>query len=136
MKKVTIIFSICFFTAIFAFGQDNTNFPVNYNQDAFYPKGDYALMMYFFKNIKYTDDAVKNNIKGTAVISFTVLPDSSVSEVVPLSKIGYGIEEQVADLTKKLRYAPAVINGTKYPSSIIINVRINAEDSKAVLIEK
>lgn len=136
MKKVITIFCICFFTAIVAFGQDDINFPVNYNQDAFYPKGDLALTMYFFKNIKYNDDAVKNNIKGTAVMSFTVLPDSSVSEVVPLSKIGYGIEEQVADLAKKLRYAPAVINGTRYPSSIIINVRVNAEDSKAVLIEK
>ena len=134
MKKPIILFFICFFTAMITFGQGN--FPINYNQDAHYPKGDTALMLYFFKNVKYTDDAVKNNVTGTAIFSFTVMPDSSVSDIVPLSNIGYSLETQIADLIKKLRYAPAIINGALYPSTLIINIRINSADNKALLIEK
>ena len=137
MKKTIIIFSICFFTAVLAFGQKyDINFPVRYNQDAHYPKGDTALMMYFLKNIKYTDEALKNEIRGTAMFSVMVMPDSSITEIIPLSKIGYGIEEQVAGLIKKLRYAPAVINWTSYSSSMILYVDIYYKYYNAEFIEK
>lgn len=134
MKKTIILFSFCFFTVLIAFAQGN--FPINYNQDAHYPKGDTALMVYFFKTINYSDEAIKNKVEGEAIFSLTVMPDSSITEIIPLSNIGYGIEKQVADLLKKLRYAPAIINETLYPATLIINVRINAMNNKALLIEK
>ncbi|HNW89425.1 MAG TPA: energy transducer TonB [Bacteroidales bacterium] len=136
MKKLILVFGICFLTALLTFAQQGLNFHVNYNQDAHYPKSDTALMMYFLKNIQYSNDAVKNNVTGTATFSFIVLPDSSATEIVPLSNIGYGLEEQVAGLIQKLHFAPAVINGSPYRSTMIMNVRINAADNKSGLIEK
>lgn len=133
MKKIMLIFCLFLFTATFASAQQELNFPVKYSQDAHYPQGDTALMKYFFKNITYSDEAVKNNITGIGTFSFIVMSDSTIREVVPLSTIGYGIESQIARLIEKLRYAPAVINGNPYAATLIINVRINAADQNAVL---
>lgn len=112
------------------------NFPVNYSQDAHFAKGDKALMMYFLKYINYSEEAVINNVRGTAVFSFVVIPDSTITDVLPLSNICYGIEDQVAGLIKKLHYAPAMISGSPYRSSVIINVIINSAHKNTLLQEK
>ncbi|HOY33191.1 MAG TPA: energy transducer TonB [Bacteroidales bacterium] len=130
MKKVIVFLVFCLFTTVFTFAQKDINFQVSYSQDAHYPGSDTALLMYFMENLRYSDEAINSNVTGTAMLSFTVMPDSSITDVVPLSNIGYGLEAQVAELVKKLRYAPAVANGSPYKSNVIINVRINAADSR------
>ncbi len=134
MAKNIFVILICFLVIAGASAQ--SNFPVSYNQNAHYPKSDTALMLYFFKNIKYSDDAIKNNVKGTLQFRFTVRPDSTIKDVAPLNHIGYGLESQVAELISKLHFAPALMNNTPFSSTVIMEVNINADNYNKELIVK
>lgn len=92
---------------------DTKNF-VLVEEEASYPGGLAAWIKFLEKNLD-GDIPVKNNApigKYTAMAVFVVDKDGSVSNVKPVTKFGYGMEDEVIRVIEKSgKWMPAVQNG-------------------------
>jgi len=131
---ITYLFFIAF--PFFAFCQENIDqqknpYDVNFNmitqQEPYFVAGDQALYTYFYNNIIYSSVAKANNINGQVMISFDVLPDSTIKDILVLSGVGYGIDEEVVRLVMPLKYAPGIQSGEKAKMNVILTVPVRAE---------
>jgi len=84
------------------------------------------LVMFFYKNITYSEEAIAKKISGNVMLSFDVLPDSTISNIAVLSNVGYGLEEQVVKLITPLKYAPGIQNGEAMKMNVILSVPVRA----------
>jgi len=123
MKKI-MLFCFSILMSAFVFGQGN--FKVVQQQPAHYPKGDTALQIYFNKNVKYSQQAYDHRAYGYVQLSFDVKPDSTLSDIVVLKGIGYGVDEEVVRLIKPLKFAPAISNNVVIRSNMIISINVKA----------
>lgn len=96
------------------------------SQDAFYPKGEQALYTYVMSNVKYSDGAKKIYLSGAVSLSFDVMPDSSVANVKIINDPGYGVGEEVKKVVEKLKFAPAIMMGTRAKSNLIMDFPVKA----------
>ena len=109
----------------------NKNYDVNFtfktDQQPFYPAGETALYTYFYYNIKYSEKAITDKVNGDVMVSFYVMPDSTLSELTVLKGVGYGIDEEVVRVLTILKYAPAIVDGQKVKMNVIIDVPVRAQ---------
>ncbi|MGZ4056204.1 MAG: energy transducer TonB [Bacteroidia bacterium] len=111
MKKQLLI-AIFIIISTFSFSQtDKQNIKIVTNTEPTFPKGDNELYQYVMMNVKYSEEAKKKYIQGEVTLSFDVKADSAVSNVVIISGVGYGVDEEVKKLVQSLKFAPAVQNG-------------------------
>jgi TonB family protein len=95
-----------------AFSQsDPQNKKVVTNSEPAYPKGEQALYTEVLYNLKYPEEAKKKYVEGEVMISFDVKPDSTVSNIIIISGVGNGVDEELKKYIEKLRFAPAIQNG-------------------------
>jgi hypothetical protein len=125
MNKIYILF-IFLFLSSFAFSQDKQNMTVQQTKEATYPKGDEALFTYIFNNLKYNQEARAAKVEGELMVSIMVELDSSVTNVKIIRDMGYGIGADVKAILEKLKYGPALENGTAMRSKVILNVPVRA----------
>jgi len=85
------------------------------------------LYTYFYNTIQYSDSAKVAKINGDVMLSFYVMPDSTLTDILVLSGVGYGIDEEVARVMAPLKYAPGMIDGEKVKMNVIINVPVRAQ---------
>jgi len=104
---------------------DKQNMQVT-TQDAFYPKGDQALYTHIMYNVKYSEEAVKKYIEGNVSLSFDVMPDSTVKNVMIISDPGYGVGDAVKELVEKLKFVPAVQMGIKVKMNLVMDFPVKA----------
>jgi TonB family protein len=99
--------------ASYSFSQtgDPQNKNVITNSEPAYPKGEQALYTEVLYGIKYPEEAKKKYIEGEVMLSFDVKADSSVSNVIIISGVGNGVDEELKKYIEKLKFAPAVQNG-------------------------
>lgn len=62
------------------------------------PKEKYAcaqkkLLEYVYKRVYYPEQAKANGIEGTSVVRFSVQKDGSITDIVIVKSLGYGIDE-------------------------------------------
>jgi len=121
---------------VFSFSQENqqqnknpydVNFTFKTDQQPFYPAGDVSLFTYFYNSIKYSEQAVADKINGEVMISFYVMPDSTIEGINVLSSLGYGIDEEVVRVLKPLKYAPGIIDGEKMKMNVILYIPVRAQ---------
>lgn len=105
---------------------DKQNMPVTTSQDAFYPKGEQALYNYVLMNTKYSEEAKKKYAEGDVELSFDVMPDSSIQNVKVIHDIGYGIGDEVKKIVEKLKFAPAIMMGTKVRTNVMMDFPVKA----------
>ncbi len=131
MTKAIIFFSsflfLCGFTSFSQEYNNAQNIKVVQEQEAYYPKGEQALFIYFYENIKYSKEAIDNKANGEVMLSFFVEADSSITNVQIFSNIGYGIDQQAVELLKKLKYAPSIQNGVKLRQNVMLSIPIRAD---------
>lgn len=119
-------------TIMSVFGQEDkknpydVNFTVQYNISAHYPDGDKALYEYIYKHLKYSDEAKQNKLEGSVLLSFDVMPDSTLTGFVVLSSPGYGIDQDLIRILQKLKFAPARSNGIPIKQNIMLSIPIRA----------
>lgn len=78
---------------------------------ASYPGGQSALATFISENIKYPEDAKKNNIKGTVYVSFVVDADGSITDITVKQGIGHGCDEEAVRVVKMMpKWNPATQN--------------------------
>jgi outer membrane biosynthesis protein TonB len=131
--KLISIFSLGLVT--FGLGQklsaQNTSVPDKQNmqvttQDAFYPKGEQALYTYIMYNTKYSPESIKNYVTGNVELSFDVMPDSTIKNAKIISDVGYEVGDAVKKLVEQLKFAPAIMMGTKVKSNLIMDFPVKA----------
>jgi TonB family protein len=114
MKK-QIVLSIFLLFSIVDFAQqpvsDKQNMKVVTNSEPSYPKGDNELYTYVLYNVKYSEEAKKKYIEGEVTLSFDVRTDSVVCNMVLISGVGYGVDEEVKKLVQTLKFIPGLQNG-------------------------
>src|SRR5450631_1180170 len=106
--KNKLLFLPFLLLSITGFSQtDKQNIKVVTNTEPSFPKGDNALYQYVLMNVKYSDEAKKKYIEGEVTISFDVKSDSTITNAVIISGVGYGVDEEVKKLVQSLKFIPA-----------------------------
>ncbi|MBK7183551.1 MAG: energy transducer TonB [Bacteroidetes bacterium] len=106
MKKIIIL--LCCMP-IFSFAQQNSK--VVTNSEPTYPKGDNELYTYMYYNLKFTEEAKQKNIEGEVTVSFDVKTDSTTTNILIISGVGYGVDQEIKNIITKLKFSPGVQNG-------------------------
>lgn len=112
-KNIIIIFFSVF--SVLGFAQeikpDKQNKQVVTDTEPSFAKGDNELYQYVLYNLNYSEESKKKFIEGEVTLSFDVKADSTVSNMVLMSGVGYGIDDEVKKLIGKLKFIPGVQNG-------------------------
>ena len=67
---------------------------------------------YLKANLKYPDEARKNNVTGRVIVSFTILKSGDITDVKVLKGIGSGADEEAIRVLKESpKWTPGMING-------------------------
>lgn len=90
---------------------DKQNKQIVTDTEPSFPKGDNELYQYVLYNLNYSEESKKKYIEGEVSLSFDVRADSTVSNMVLISGVGYGIDDEVKKLIGKLKFIPGVQNG-------------------------
>jgi TonB family protein len=64
-----------------------------------------------YSNIRYSEEAKKKYLEGEVTLSFDVKTDSTVTNTIVISGLGYGVDEEVKRIVQKLKFSPAKQNG-------------------------
>lgn len=79
-----------------------------------FPGGANGWLSYLEKNIQYPAKALKKNSQGKVSIQFTVSETGKVSDVKPLTNLGYGLEKEAVRLIATgPDWIPATLRGEK-----------------------
>ncbi|HOE39363.1 MAG TPA: TonB family protein [Bacteroidales bacterium] len=127
MKKLQVIF-ILFFVASFNIYAQNYDDPQNidlqYNRDAEYPGGMNKFITDLWNNMSYTQEAIDTRVDGEITISFDVEANGEVSKVDIISGLGMGIDEEVSNVIKTMKFIPAQIKGKTVKMNLTLTVPI------------
>jgi TonB family protein len=129
MKKqiLSLIFLLFSFAA---FAQhpaaDKQNIKVLTNTEPSFPKGDNELYSFVMYNVKYSDEAKKKFVEGEVTLSFDVKTDSVVTNVLVISGVGFGVDEEVKKLIQTLKFTPGVQNGTPVKMNTMYSFPVKA----------
>ena len=105
---------------------DKQNIAVVTEQEPGYPKGDMELYKYVLHAVKYSEEAKQKFVDGEVMLSFDVLPDSTVNNTNVISGVCCGINEEVQRVVKELKFAPAMQNGIKIRMNVMMNFPVKA----------
>jgi periplasmic protein TonB len=127
MKKIFLIMTMMMLV-ILGYGQtkDPQNIKVVASAEPSYPKGDNELYAYVMHNLKYPEETIRKYVEGEVSLSFDVKSDSTVSNVVLISGVGYGIDEELQKLIKTLKFNPGVQNGVPVRMSTMYSFPVKA----------
>lgn len=101
------------------------NFDIE-NHEAFYLEGEDSLFKQLYKRIVIPKEAHDANLVGQAMISFQVNFDGKVSRATSISRVGYGIDEQLTAVLNSLEFVPATQGGMAYRSEVILEIPVKA----------
>jgi TonB family protein len=136
MKTTAIFFVIFLFAGIHSFGQEpekpvkDINFRIDYDQQAQYPEGEKALYSHINENITFDETAKEKMVSGQVLVSFDVLPDSTLTNIVVLSSPGHGIDQEIIRLLTPLKFIPASANGFLIKQNVMMNIPVRAGMTK------
>ncbi|MCS7079831.1 MAG: TonB family protein [Chloracidobacterium sp.] len=67
---------------------------------------------------KYTEEARVNKIQGTVVLTATVGPDGSLSNIRVVKSLGYGLDEKAIEAARQCRFQPAMVDGRPVAATV------------------
>ncbi len=106
-----ILFLLFLLSSLFVSAQDKQNIAVVTDSEPVFPAGDRALYMRVMNDLKYPEESKKKFVEGEVTLSFDVNPDSTVTNIILISGVGYGIDEAVKKLISPLKFCPGKQNG-------------------------
>lgn len=110
----------------FIFNKSNQEKPNSENQTFIildknpeYIDGNESLLEFVQTNSKYPDTAVNNNIEGRVRIIINIDENGNSYNFIPISKLGYGIEDEVIRVLKTLpkKFIPGKLKESNVKSS-------------------
>ncbi|WP_295122297.1 M56 family metallopeptidase [uncultured Chitinophaga sp.] len=95
-----------------------------------FPGGEKAMMTYLGKTVRYPEEAVKNNKKGTVFVTFIVRESGNITDVATVgAKKGFGLDEEAIRAIKGMpEWQPGTQDGK--PVAVRFNVPVNFQLSK------
>ena len=102
-----------------------------------YPGGEASFFSFLNKNIRYPQMALENEVQGREVIRFTVMPDSTISNIIVLRDIGSGCKQEAIRVLKFMpKWIPAASKGKPIAMDYILSIKFKCEVVKRQYIEK
>jgi hypothetical protein len=104
----------------------NVNFDIA-NHEAFFMEGEDSLMRYLYKQINLSKDALESKLTLNAMLGFQVNFDGKVQQVYSISKVGFGIDEQLIAELGKINFVPASQGSMPFRSEVVLEIPINTK---------
>jgi hypothetical protein len=104
----------------------NVNFDIA-NHEAFFMEGEDSLMRYLYKQINLSKEALESKLSLNAMLGFQVNFDGKVQQVYSISKVGFGIDEQLITELGKINFVPASQGSMPFRSEVVLEIPINAK---------
>jgi len=108
---------------------EGKNYDVNFdiaNHEAFFLEGEDSLFRYIYSRIKISKEAADVNLVANAMIGFQVNFNGKIQEVYSISKVGYGIDEQLIQELSAVNFVPATQGSIPYRSEVVLEIPIKA----------
>lgn len=122
-KKLEIIKQTTFVPEV-----ENTGCPEKVDVLPEFPE-NIGANMFIVRNVIYPEIALENNIQGKMEVSFVIEKDGSVSNIKILKGLGYGCDEEVIRVVKRMpKWKPAILNGNFVRSQMILPVTFKLEE--------
>ena len=118
---------------------DNKTFDVVEQMPAF-PGGQAALMQFLAKNLRYPEEAHKNNIQGRVIVTFDVEKDGSITEARVVKSVNPLLDDEALRVVNSMpNWIPGMVNGEKVrvkytvPVTFKLDGATNAPQEKYIL---
>jgi len=105
------------------------NYDVNFdiaNHEAFFIEGEDSLYRYLYSKIVVPAEAAEISLVANAMIGIQVNFNGKVQEPYSISKVGYGIDEQLIKAISEVEFVPATQGSMPYRSEIVFEIPIKA----------
>lgn len=107
-------------------GKDyDVNFDID-NHEAFYLEGEDSLFRFLYNALDIPKEAYDANLVANAMIGFQVNFNGKVQEPYSISKVGFGIDEQLIKTLESVEFVPATQGSIPYRSEIVFEIPIKA----------
>jgi len=103
------------------------NYDVNFdiaNHEAFFLEGEDSLMRFLYKQIVISKEVFDSKLSSNAMLGFQVNFDGKVQQVYSISKVGFGIDEQLISELGKVNFVPASQGSMPYRSEVVLEIPI------------
>jgi len=88
-----------------------------------FPGGINKARQYIANNLQYPDEAVENGIEGTVKAKFVIEIDGSVSNIIIENKLGYGCDQEVIRILRKMpKWKPGQLKGKPVRAAFVLPV--------------
>lgn len=86
-------------------------------KQAEFPGGLQAMMQWLSMNVRYPEDAMKNDVQGRVIVKFVVNPDGSISDPTVLRSVEPSLDEEAIRVVMAMpKWEAAENNGQKVAS--------------------
>ncbi len=126
MKKIFVLLFTCVI-GLASFAQDYSdpqNMDVDYNKDAEYPGGINNFIVDVWNQMEYTQEAIDALVDGEIMVSFDIEADSTISGISIISGLDYGVDEEFSRVLSKMKFNPAMMEGTPVKMNMMLSVPI------------
>ena len=96
-----------------------------------YPGGNEALGKFLKENIKYPDEARKNNIEGIVHISFDVDHYGRISNEHIIHSLGYGCDEEAIRVVNLLKFNKTYNRGLRIKKTMKLRIPFSSKPQSA-----
>lgn len=101
-------------------------------QIATYPGGESAMYHYLAQNVKYPEEAAKNDIQGRVTVRFTVKADGSLTDFAVVKSVDPALDKEAVRVISGMpRWNPATVGGKAVESTYTIPVAFKLSGGKA-----
>ena len=119
-------------TAVNASGDSEITKNNQPEQIATYPGGESAMYHYLAQNIKYPEEAAKNDIQGRVTVRFTVKADGSLTNLAVVKGVDPALDKEAVRVISGMpRWNPATVGGKAVESTYTIPVsfKLSGDDN-------
>lgn len=105
---------------------DNTGHPERVDIPAEFPGGIARARQFIGNNLEYPRKAIQAEIQGTVQVKFTIEIDGSINNIEIVRKLGYGCDEEVIRVIKRMpKWTPAKRDGKAVKSYVTMPISFN-----------
>ncbi len=100
-----------------------SNYRIKPDVEPVFPGGQKEMNIFVAKNLKYPEDAVNHNIQGLMLARLTIKKDGTAKFEEFIRKLGYGCNEEVQRIIKKMpKWTPALSGNKPVDSEYIMKI--------------
>ncbi len=127
--NIGIILTLCIAGhSLYAQGDAETD-RVIIEVEAQYPGGFEQLIRDVSRNFEYTEEAQREGLQGTIIVSFNVSEDGTVKNVKVMRGLGHGLDAKALEAVKKLKkFVPAQAEGRNVESYMTLPIRCKLDN--------